>query len=232
MGRSNRNRRATFCAGLLAPFRRRPQSLAAPRNTRRMSASSKAGALWARPSASNKAIDRREMWAARRGWASVARAVARNRASAAVCNLFCRGKACCHSCQTLFFPRATSRYSCSRAVRWRSIVRSHSGCSSAASPVAFCLMIARSTSRSCTSPKMSRHEADTFAELAFQALPALVVKFSGQPESFLLEFRFLFLKESVKGYSELVVFRAVFSYPFVHNLGIAQFAQFAEQSLW
>ncbi len=77
-----------------------------------------------------------------------------------------------------------------------------------------------------------RHEADTFAELAFQALPALVVKFSGQPESFLLEFRFLFLKESVKGYSELVVFRAVFSYPFVHNLGIAQFAQFAEQSLW
>src|ERR1700692_4256054 len=74
-----------------------------------------------------------------------------------------------------------------------------------------------------------RYQSDALAELAFQALPAFVVKFGSQPQSFLLQFGLAFLEESVKGYSELVVLRPVFGYPFVHDLGIAQLAEFAEQ---
>src|ERR1700738_1128772 len=76
------------------------------------------------------------------------------------------------------------------------------------------------------------HEADPFAQLALQALPAFLIKFRRQPQRFLQQLRLCFLEEIVKCQAKLVVFSAVFGYPLVHDRRVTQLAELAEQLLW
>src|SRR6266852_6094019 len=74
-----------------------------------------------------------------------------------------------------------------------------------------------------------RHQPRPLPELSLQALPTLLVKFPGQPKRLLHQFRLFFLKECVQGDAQFVVLRAMFGDPLIHDLGVAQFAELAEE---